>query len=102
MPVGGQAAPVAGAAEGRRRRGDDAEGEAVRKPEPLGRRPVYFDEFDGAVDTPIYARDTLSSGMSVAGPAIIEQLDSTTVVPPGVKADIDPWLNIRMHISGER
>lgn len=71
-------------------------------PEPLSRRPVYFDEFDDAVDTPVYARDTLSSGTSVVGPAIIEQLDSTTVVPPGVEAVIDPWLNIRMHISGER
>ncbi len=74
----------------------------ARTPEPLARRPVYFDEFDDAVDTPIYARDALSSGMAIVGPAIIEQLDSTTVIPPGVKAVIDPWLNIRMHISGER
>src|SRR5262249_34451437 len=35
--VGGDAAPVAGAAEGRRRRGDDAEGRSVRKAEALGR-----------------------------------------------------------------
>jgi len=72
-----------------------------RAPVSMGMRAVYFDEHDGAVETPIYSRDALSAGMSVEGPAIIEQLDSTTVVPPGVAAEIDPWLNIRMRISGE-
>ncbi len=69
-------------------------------PAPMTTRPVWFDENDDAVDTPIYNRDDLAAGVTVDGPAIIEQVDSTTVVPPGVKAEIDPWLNIRMQISG--
>jgi len=69
-------------------------------PAPVTTRPVWFDENDDAVDTPIYNRDDLAAGVTVDGPAIIEQVDSTTVVPPGVKAEIDPWLNIRMQISG--
>ena len=43
-PVRGQARAVAGAAERRRGRGDDAERGAVRQPEPLGRRPVVLAE----------------------------------------------------------
>jgi N-methylhydantoinase A len=33
---------------------------------------------------------------------VIEQLDSTTVVPPGVPAEVDEWLNIRMHVGEGR
>lgn len=69
-------------------------------PEPKTIRPVWFDENSEAVDTPIYERETLPAGATIDGPAIIEQVDSTTIVPPGVVAEIDPWLNIRMQISG--
>jgi len=31
--------------------------------------------------------------------AVIDQLDTTTLVPPGVKAEVDEWLNIRMEVS---
>jgi N-methylhydantoinase A len=34
----------------------------------------------------------------IIGPAIIDQLDSTTVVPPGVTAEVDPWLTIILRI----
>ena len=67
---------------------------------PSTRRAVYFDEQEQAVDTAVYLRDELPAGARIEGPAIIEQLDSTTVVPPGVTAEIDPWLNIRMKIEG--
>jgi len=30
---------------------------------------------------------------------VIDQLDSTTLIPPGVAAEVDEWLNIRMHIG---
>jgi N-methylhydantoinase A len=30
---------------------------------------------------------------------VVEQLDSTVVVPPGVRAEVDEWLNIRMTIG---
>jgi N-methylhydantoinase A len=68
-------------------------------PEPFTRRPVKFDELDEPVDTPIYHRDTLPAGTVIEGPAIIDQFDSTTVVPPGVIADVDEYLIIRLHIT---
>jgi N-methylhydantoinase A len=37
----------------------------------------------------------------VEGPAIIQQLDSTIVVPPGVVAEVDEYLIIRMNVSPE-
>ena len=64
---------------------------------PAGSRPVHFDSSGDAVDTPLYVRDALPAGTKLDGPAIIDQLDSTTVVPPGWRAEVDEWLNIRMH-----
>ncbi|KKI16769.1 MULTISPECIES: hydantoinase/oxoprolinase family protein [unclassified Leucobacter] len=65
---------------------------------PAERRPVYFGG-DGWVDTPVYDRDALAAGTAFAGPAIVNQLDSTTVVPPHTRAEIDEWLNIRIHLE---
>jgi N-methylhydantoinase A len=45
-------------------------------------RPVYFRE-TGIVECPVLARDLLGSGPAVAGPAVIEAMDTTIVVPPG-------------------
>lgn len=42
----------------------------------------------------IYERERLPEGARLAGPAIIEQLDSTTVVPPGYTVEIDSQLNL--------
>jgi N-methylhydantoinase A len=50
-------------------------------------RPVYF---DGAFrDTPIYDRATLTPGFGLAGPAVIEEFGSTTVVFPGQQLSVD-------------
>jgi N-methylhydantoinase A len=57
-----------------------------------GERPVRFDGQD--VSCPVYQREQLDVGLTLAGPAIIEQLDSTTVVNPGQVARIDEWKNI--------
>jgi N-methylhydantoinase A len=64
---------------------------------PRASRPVHFDSSGGAVDTPLYLRSELPAGVRLDGPAVIDQLDSTTVVPPGWRAEVDEWLNIRMH-----
>ena len=48
----------------------------------------------------MYARDDLPAGTRITGPALIDQLDSTTLVPPDVVAEVDEWLNIRMHVGG--
>ncbi|MCT1920769.1 hydantoinase/oxoprolinase family protein [Brevibacterium luteolum] len=73
----------------------EADGSAL--PDPVERREVYFD--GQWHDTPVYDRDALRPEMELAGPAIINQLDSTTVVPPNTTAVIDEWLNIRIHLS---
>ncbi len=65
------------------------------------RRPVYFDEHPAAIETPVYRRSDLPVGVVLHGPAVIEQLDSTTLVPPDVTAVVDEWLNIRMTFDGE-
>lgn len=67
-------------------------------PEPAGRRQVWFD--GTAHDTAIYRREDLPAGATLTGPAVIEQLDSTTVVPPGMTAQVDPYLNIRIETKG--
>ena len=62
-------------------------------------RPVAFDGLDVPLKTPIYQHEELSAGSSFNGPAIIEQLDSTTVIPPDVRAEVDEWLNIRIYVA---
>ena len=69
------------------------------KPAPKTRRTVWFRETGGA-ETPVYWRPDLSAGARLSGPAVIEQLDSTTVVPPGFSAEIDGWLNIILRQEG--
>jgi N-methylhydantoinase A len=68
---------------------------------PIAHRDVYFDELTGRTNTPIYERGTLAVGTRIAGPAVIEQLDSTTVIPPATEATIDEWFNIRIDIIEE-
>ena len=67
-----------------------------------GARPVHFDSSGTAVETPVYVRDDLPAGAQLDGPAIVDQLDSTTVVPPGWRAEVDEWLNIRMQREEQR
>jgi len=51
--------------------------------------------FEGSFcPTPIYDRALLEVGDEVEGPAIVEQLDSTTVLPPGLVAGVDPYNNL--------
>jgi N-methylhydantoinase A len=59
-----------------------------------GRRPVWLPEAGDFVDTPIYDREALKPGNRFAGPAVIEQMDATTLVPPGMTARVDRWLNL--------
>jgi N-methylhydantoinase A len=56
--------------------------------------------FDGGrtLDTPVYERSGLGAAGRLEGPAVVEQLDSTVLIPPGVEAEVDEWLNIRMRI----
>lgn len=57
-------------------------------PDQQGRRRVYFKD-RGFVDCPVHRRAALRPGMAIDGPAIIEQMDSTTVLLPGQRAEAD-------------
>ncbi len=59
-----------------------------------GTRKVYFRESGEFIKTNIYDRDGFGVGNRVKGPAIIEQPDSTTVLPPGSSATVDANLNL--------
>ncbi len=63
------------------------------------RRPVWLEEARDFVTTPIYARDALRPGNRFTGPAIVEQMDATTLVPPGTTARVDPWLNLILETA---
>jgi N-methylhydantoinase A len=62
-------------------------------------RDVWFDEV-GKLATPIYERELLSSGAKLTGPAIVESLDSTIVIPPHWEAVIDGEGFILLTFSG--
>jgi len=80
---------------------EDEPEEDAAMPEPAETRPVWFDGQDEPQDTPVYARDDLRAGMTFSGPAVLEQLDTTTLVPPGVEAEVDRTGTIRMTIAQE-
>ena len=60
----------------------------------VGRRDVWLVEAGGFVACPVYDRERLGPGHRFAGPAIVEQMDATTVLLPGQSATVDPYLNI--------
>jgi N-methylhydantoinase A len=58
-----------------------------------GRRRIHMAQRD-SVHAILYERDQLETGATVAGPAIIEQFDSTTVIPPGWSGSVDAFRNL--------
>ena len=67
----------------------------ARKPS----RPVYFPEVRGYVECAIYDRARLPVGATIAGPAIVEEPESTTVLPPGARAEVDRWANLLVALG---
>ncbi|MCC8430521.1 hydantoinase/oxoprolinase family protein [Reyranella aquatilis] len=63
----------------------------------LGTRRVWFS--DGWHDTPVYAREMLPLDATLEGPAILEQLDCTTVVEPGDTVRQDRLGNLLISVS---
>jgi N-methylhydantoinase A len=71
------------------------------QPETDVTRDVRFAGEGEPVQTPVFRRDALPAGTRFTGPALVDQLDSTVLVPPGVECEVDEWLNIRMAIPQE-
>ena len=59
-----------------------------------GHREVWLPETGGFTHCPIYDRERLGPGHKVTGPAIIDQMDSTTLVLPQQVATVDAHLNL--------
>ena len=62
-----------------------------------GRRPVWFESV-GWVDTPLYVREHLPQGVAFEGPAIVEQLDCTTLIEPGNRVQMDSIGNLIVSV----
>jgi N-methylhydantoinase A len=80
-----------------------AEENGSRSVQPSSYREVYFSEADRPdyYQTAIYQRSELVPGDRLAGPAIIEQMDSTILLLPGQTMQVDAYRNLLIHTFGE-
>jgi len=63
-----------------------------------GARQAYFAEVGGFVETPVYDRYALHAGAEFAGPAIVEERESTAVVGPGARCRVDDGFGLVVEI----
>ena len=66
---------------------------------PAGRRRAYFHALGGFTEVDVWSRYGLEEGRSVEGPAIIQERESTTVLPPGCSARLDSLRNLVVTIG---
>jgi N-methylhydantoinase A len=64
-----------------------------------GHRRVYFPEYGDYVRAPVYDRYQIQLGMVLEGPAVVEEKESTLIIGPKGKAEVDQWGNIIMTIA---
>jgi len=64
----------------------------------IGARDVWFEE--GWLDTPVYDRGRLPLDVRLNGPAIVQQLDATTVIEPGNRVTVDRLGNLLIEVRG--
>lgn len=67
-------------------------------PPTVGMRDVWFAP-DRPTPTPVHARDDMRAGHSLTGPAVIEQLDATTLVYPGDRLTVDAAFNLLIETT---
>ena len=64
----------------------------------FGRRDVWLREAGAFVSCPLYDRERLLAGNRIKGPAIVEQMDATTLIVPGGAGTVDPYLNLLLEL----
>lgn len=69
-----------------------------RLPDPVAFRELRIAELQPAQQVPVYRRSDLQPGHKIAGPALIEQMDTTTVLLPGDLAEVDVHLNLVVEL----
>ncbi|NDV49356.1 hydantoinase/oxoprolinase family protein [Salipiger sp. PrR003] len=62
-------------------------------------RDVYMAEAGDFVSCAVYARDRLRPGNVIQGPAIVEQMDTTTVILPDMSGTVDTYLNLILEVK---
>jgi N-methylhydantoinase A len=67
-------------------------------PPPVETRSVWFTGED-PVATPVFDRAALRPGCVITGPAVIDQLDATTIVFPGDRARVDGHANLLLELA---
>ena len=63
-------------------------------------RPVYFPECGGFVDCAVHDRYRLAPGVTVTGPAVIEERETTVILLPGDEGTVDRHRNLVIEIGG--
>jgi len=66
---------------------------------PKGKRRIHLGAMH-SIEATLYERDRLDIGAAIAGPAIVEQFDSTTVIPAGWSGRVDGYRNLILERSG--
>ena len=66
-----------------------------------GNRSVYF-EGQGFIETPTYARSFLLAGNKIAGPALVEEHASTTVLAPGDQLTVNAYGHLEIAVAGRK
>lgn len=69
-------------------------------PAPIEIRQVLFEGEQDYMDTAVYQRSDLVPGCTIQGPAILEQMDSTSIIPPRWEATTDGFGNIKVCYKG--
>jgi N-methylhydantoinase A len=69
-------------------------------PAPVEVREVFFEGEKEYLPCKVYRRDDFHPGCALKGPAVIEQMDTTTVVPPGWSIFTDEFLNLQLSDNG--
>ncbi len=70
-----------------------------KAPEPKAYRMVYFEEMGDFIETPIFERSSLGLKARILGPAVIEQLDSTSLIHPGSHVLVSKGGNLLLEVS---
>ena len=75
----------------------------ARNPDPRpalkGTRRVYFHSVQGYLNCEVYDRYRLKPGHLIDGPAFVEERESTAVLSPRDRANVDEWLNLAIDVG---
>ncbi|MGE0311511.1 MAG: hydantoinase/oxoprolinase family protein [Lautropia sp.] len=72
---------------------------AAARPAPSGSRPARFGGDAAPRATPVFDRSGFAPGMAIVGPALVEERESTVVVPPGARVHCDDAGNLHIELA---